>query len=221
MVHHKATAILAASLLALQGLTVPARADNQMGYQLLSQQQVAGQPRRGGALGMDVGPGQHITSSGISFELLRVNGVHPQSAGAQAGFSVGDQIIAINGQVFASVVAFAGYIGSLPPGQQITIDYLPAGGGPQQAQRVGVTVGAAGRASAAQQPAPNQRAGLSTGTKVAIGVGAAALFGCYELGCFSHRKRAAPLDPQQQQQQNGAQLQQNGVQPQQNGVQPQ
>jgi hypothetical protein len=40
----------------------------------------------------------------------------------------------------------------------------------------------------AQQGLPR----MSTGTKVAIGVGAAALFGCYELGCFSHRSVGAP-----------------------------
>jgi hypothetical protein len=39
----------------------------------------------------------------------------------------------------------------------------------------------------AQQGLPR----MSTGTKVAI-VGAAALFGCYELGCFSHRSVGAP-----------------------------
>ena len=196
-------AVLAASLLGLQGLAGPARAENQMGYRLLSSQQAAALPRRGGALGLEIGPGQHIASGGIDFELLKVNGVHPQSAGAQAGFGVGDQIIAVDGQVFPAVIAFAGFIGSLPPGQQITIDYLPAGGGPQQAQRVGVTVGAGGRAVPVQ-PQDRQQGpspGLSTGTKVAIGVGAAALFGCYELGCFSHRRATPPADPQQQQQQ--------------------
>ena len=61
-------------------------------------------------------------------------------------------------------------------------------GGPQQAQRVAVTVGAGGRAVPAQAEEP-ARTGMSTGSKLAIGAGAAALFGCYKLGCFS---RSAP-----------------------------
>jgi hypothetical protein len=49
---------------------------------------------------------------------------------------------------------------------------------------------------------------MSTGTKVAIGVGAAALFGCYELGCFSYRSAGAPNSTRQQvQQPNGYQRQ--------------
>ena len=38
-------------------------------------------------------------------------------------------------------------------------------------------------------PASNkpESTGLSAGTKIAIGVGAAALFGCYKMGCFSHK----------------------------------
>jgi len=187
MVNRTAAALLAASL-SLQCLPASAQAQNQMGYQLLSAQQATALPRRGGALGMDVGPAQQINEVGMVFELLRVNGVHRGSPGAQAGFNVGDQIIAVDGRVFPSVAAFASYIGSVQPGRQIGIDYIPAGGGPQQAQRVGVTVGAGGRAVAAQGGDQAQSGGLSTGSKVAIGVGAAALFGCYELGCFSRSK---------------------------------
>ncbi len=54
-----------------------------------------------------------------------------------------------------------------------------------------------GRAVAAQQRGDQARSGgLSTGSKVAIGVGAAALFGCRELGCFS-RSKTSPGDPRQ------------------------
>jgi len=205
MVNRTVAAFLAASFLSLQCVpTGPALAGNQLGYQLLSAGQAAGLPRRGGALGMDVGPAQQITDGGMTFELLQVKGVRRGSPGAQAGFHAGDQIIAADGRVFPSVAAFT-YVGSVPPGQQITVDYISAGGGPQQAQRVGVTVGAGGRAVPARQADQARFTGLSTGSKVAIGVGAAALFGCYELGCFSRSKtgpgnagRQQPAGSQQQ-----------------------
>jgi len=209
MVNRTAGALLKASFLSLQCLPASAQAQNQMGYQLRSAQQATALPRRGGALGMDVGPAQQINEGGMIFELLRVNGVHRGSPGAQAGFNVGDQIIAVDGRVFPSVAAFASYIGSVQPGRQIGIDYMPAGGGPQQAQRVGVTVGAGGRAVAAQGDDQARSGGLSTGSKVAIGVGAAALFGCYELGCFSRSKPSSGDRSQRSLQQPG------GFQPQQ------
>ena len=196
MVNRSAAALLAA-FLAMQSLPGPAMAENQMGYQLLSMDQASQLPHNGGVLGMNVGRAQLITDQGLSFELLKVNGVGPNSPGAQAGFRAGDQIIAVNGRVFPSVAAFAGYIGSVQPGSQISVDYIPAGGGPQQAQRVGVTVGGKGAALPAPTatPAPAQpsadqpqAAGLSTGAKIAIGVGAAALFGCYKVGCISRLK---------------------------------
>ena len=169
-------AVLCAGLLALS--CVPARADNPMGYRLVTQEDAAALPHNGGALGMDIERAQHISDDGLAFDIIRVKQVRRGSPGAQAGFKAGDQIIAVDGRVFASLTAFAGYVGSIPPGSQVKVDYIPDGGGPQQAQRLVATVGAAGRAAPA---------GLSTGTKLAIGVGAAALFGCYELGCFSHR----------------------------------
>jgi len=55
----------------------------------------------------------------------------------------------------------------------------------RSAQRVAVTVGAGGRAVPAQTE-EQAHTGMSTGSKVAIGVGAAVLFGCYKLGCFNH-----------------------------------
>ncbi len=204
MVNRTVAMLLAASFLSVQCVPGPALAQNPMGYQLLSASQAAELPRRGGALGMDVGPAQRLTDAGMTFELLRVNGVRQNSPAAQAGFHVGDQIIAADGRVFPSVAAFAAYVGSVQPGRQIAVDYIPAGGGPQQAQRVVVTVGVGGRAVPAQQfPAQqNDQArstGMSTGTKLAIGAGAAALLGCYELGCFSRSKAAVPGDALQQQ----------------------
>ncbi len=164
--------------LTLPWTAAPARADNPMGYRLVSQEDAASLPHNGGALGMDIERAQHITDDGLAFDIIRVKQVRRGSPGAQAGFKPGDQIIAVDGRVFASLVAFGGYVGSLRPGTQIKVDLIPDGGGPKQAQRLVATVGAAGHAAPA---------GLSTGTKVAIGIGAAALFGCYELGCFSHR----------------------------------
>ena len=194
MVNRTIAALVASAFLGLQCVAGPALADNQMGYRELSARQAASLPRRGGALGMDIGPSQQINEGGLAFEMLRVKGVRPGSPGAQAGFDVGDQIIAVDGQVFPSVAAFAAYVGSLEPGRQLSVDYIPKGGGPQQAQRIGVTVGDAGRAVAPRQDAQAAPGGLSTGAKVAIGVGAAALFGCYKLGCFSKLKsmRGAP-----------------------------
>ena len=167
----------------------PAWAENAMGYQIVSQQVASGLPRNHGSLGMDIERAQRISDGGMTFDLIRVKGVRQGSPGARAGFGPGDQIIAVDGRVFASLVAFAGYVGSISPGTVVNVDYIPANGGPAQAQRVPVTVVAAGSnaPSSAQAAAP----GLSTSTKVAIGIGAAALFGCYELGCFS-RKRTTP-----------------------------
>jgi S1-C subfamily serine protease len=178
-----AAALVAASL----GAAPAARAENQMGYQLLSAQQAAQLPRGGGTLGMQVGRGEVIADSGMTFELMKVQAVRRGSPAARAGLNVGDQVIAVDGQVFSSVVAFAGFVGSLPPGRTISVDYLPRGGGPEQAQRVGVTLSNAGRGGPAPGPEGPEPHGLSTGQKLAIGAGAVALFGCYKMGCFSHR----------------------------------
>ncbi len=188
-------ALLALMLLQAQGLAGTAQAENQMGYQLLPASQAAALSRGGGVLGLEVGRAQQITDSSMTFELLRVNGVRQNSAGSQAGLRTGDQIIAVDGHVFPSVAAFASYVGSGRPGQHLSIDYMPAGGGPQQAQRVDVALGGANAPAVASQSAPAPSTGLSTGTKVAIGVGAAALFGCYKLGCFSHHNRQPAVTP--------------------------
>ena len=204
MITRKMVMIVATTLLALP---VATRADNPMSYRLLSQQEAAGLPHNRGALGLEVERAQQITDDGMTFDILRVKQVRPGSPGAQAGFQSGDQIIAVDGRVFASLASFAAYVGSVAPGNQASVDYIPAGGGPQQAQRIGVTVGAAGQTAVPSGHGP-AATGMSTGTKVAIGVGAAALFGCYQLGCFSHRSVGAPNSTRQQvQQPNGYQRQ--------------
>ncbi len=192
------TALVLASFIGLQPGLAPAWADNQMGYRFLSAADADTLPKAGGTLGLNVGPGSEITSGGMTFRLLRVNTVKPGAAGAQAGFRKGDQIISVDGRVFPGVPAFADYVGSLPPGRQINVDFMPAGGGPQDAQRVTATLGggAAGSAPAVATAPPEAAPGapasggtLSTGTKVAIGAAAVALFGCYKLGCFNRFKR--------------------------------
>jgi len=183
-------AVVAMSLLSAQCLTAPAYADNQMGYQLLSVTDASQLPRNQGALGLDVERAQQITDGGMTFNIIRVKQVRPGSAGAIAGFRAGDQIISLDGRVFQNLTAFAAYIGSAMPGSQMLVDYMPAGGGPAQAQRVAVKVGHAGQtASPARQPdtAPDPSTGMSTGSKIAIGAGAIALLGCYKMGCFSQR----------------------------------
>jgi hypothetical protein len=165
------------------GHSFTAMADNQMGYQLLTRQEAARFPHNGGKLGMDIEAAERITDSGMTFDLIRIKSVSRGSAGAKAGFARGAEIIAVDGKVFDSLATFAAYVAATAPGNTISVDYIPAGGGPQNAQRVAVTVAGPG------QEAP--REGMSTGKKIAIGVGAAALFGCYEMGCFSSRSPAA------------------------------
>jgi hypothetical protein len=192
-------ALAAACLLLAPYVSTPAWADNPMGYRLLTQEDAARLPRHGGALGMDVDRAQRVTDSGMTFDLMRVKQVRRGSPAAQAGFAVGDSIIAVDGQVFPTIAAFAAYVGSTAPGSRIDIDYIPAGGDPQQAQRVAVTVG--GGKQAAGQPAPQQneaptKSGLSTGQKLAIGAAAAAVIGCYWKGCLSRgQSEGAPARP--------------------------
>jgi len=188
MITRTLAARVVACLLTIQCIPVSAHADNRMGYQLLSPQDAAALPHNQGALGLNVDRGQQITDGGMTFDIIRITQVRRDSTGARAGLKSGDEIIALDGKVFPSLVAFASYIGSTPPGNQIVVDYMPAGGGPQQAQRVAVLVGRAGQAAPVegQRDAP-PKSGLSTGEKIAIGAGAVALLGCYEMGCFSHR----------------------------------
>ena len=139
-------------------------------------------PRGGATIGINVGRAERITNNDLTFDLLKVQSVRSGSAGARAGFKTGDEIVAVDGRVFPSIAAFASYIGSKQPGGHVSMDYIPSGGGPQQAQRIAVDLG-----GGAASPSP-QREGLTTGQKVAIGVGAAALFGCYKYGCYSRLK---------------------------------
>ncbi len=196
-------AILAAVLVASQSLAWTASADNKMGYKLETAEQAAQLTRSGGSLGMKVGPEDDIASEGLSFQVLKVEGVVSDSPAAQAGLKVGDQIIAVNGHVFPNTKTFAEYVGSMKPGEQIDVDYMPEGGGPKDAKRVGVTIGEGGHASKPKQEAQKSAGGLSTGEKVAIGLGAAAVIGCYEYNCYSkfkkyereHGKNATPSAP--------------------------
>ena len=175
------------------GAMAPAFADNPMGYQLLSEREASQLPRQHGALGLDVARAQQIADAGMVFDIMRVQQVRPHSPGAQAGLRPGDQIIAVDGRVFPTIAAFAAYIGSRAPGSQGVIDYMPAGSGPAQAQRVGVTFGGPGWSGQhiALHHSPQASTGMSTGTKLAIGAGAAALL-CYKMGCFSHRDPSTP-----------------------------
>ena len=189
MANRIVAAFVAASLLGLQVLPSAALAENQMGYQTVTVDQASALPKGGGKLGLNVGRAQQISSGGLTFALLRVNGVASGSPGDRAGFRVGDQIIAVDGKVFPNAAAFAGYVGSKRPDDRISVDYMPPNGGPKDAQRLDVTLGgsSASTSKPVDQPASG---GLSTGTKIAIGVGAAALFGCYKFGCF-HRRTPA------------------------------
>jgi membrane-associated protease RseP (regulator of RpoE activity) len=178
---------LVAALLVGHASAPGARAENAMGYRLLSDQEARTLPRNDGALGIDLERSQRMTDNGMTFDIMQVTGVKPESPGAQAGFRRGDQIIAVNGRLFPSLQAFAAYVGSMEPGSVATIDYMPAGSGPEHAERVAVTVGGRGRPAPQTEERQQSSGGLSTGTKIAIGAGAVALLGCYEFGCFSHR----------------------------------
>ena len=196
----------------------PARADNPMGYQLLTPQAAASLPRNQGSLGLDVERAQQITDDGMTFDLIRVRGVRRGSPGAQAGFSPGDQIIAVDGRVFSSLTCSRRISARCRRGRRSASTTSP----PMAARRKrsACPLRWAVRAAARRQHRrPQASSGMSTGTKVAIGVGAAALLGCYELGCFSHRRTNQPAPGRMQNPQQGAFQQQ--VAPQQNGFQQQ
>ncbi len=192
MVSRTMTALVTASMLALQWTPNPAQAENQMGYRLLSVQEASSLPRHHGALGMDVERARQITDAGMTFDLIRVKQVRRDSPAARAGFRSGDQVIAVDGRVFSSIAAFAAYVGSMLPGSRASVDYIPAGGGPEDAERVPVIIADAGRRPQEQpqnrQSDESASSGMSSRTK--IGIAAAALLGCYALGCFSSSKGA-------------------------------
>lgn len=176
---------LTTALLVSSAATLPARAENAMGYRLLSEQEAATLPHNHGALGLDVSRAQQIVDAEVTFEIMAVTSVRAGSPAGKAGLQRGDQIIAVNSRVFSSLKAFAAYVNSMEEGSVASVDYMPAGSGPARAQRVAVTVGDA----AQRPPSRSVEGGLSTGSKLAIGAGAVALFGCYELGCFSHHQK--------------------------------
>jgi S1-C subfamily serine protease len=62
------------------------------------------------------------------------------SPGDRAGFRKRDQIIAVDGRVFPSIAAFGAYVGSISPGSRASLDYIPAGGGPENGERVPVII---------------------------------------------------------------------------------
>lgn len=179
------------------------RSGNQMGYQMMSSQEAASLPRGGGTLGLTLESTQQISEQGLSFSVLRVTQVRPGSPAAAGGMQRGDNVIAVNGLVFPGIREFAQYVGSLTPGATVSVDFIPRGTQPDNAQRMTVRAGSAdGRAPPQSQnnyaQAPEEKSGMSTRMK--LGLGAAALFGCYELGCFASRN---PQQEQQQQQQQG------------------
>ena len=173
-----------AAIIAAQLFVGPALADNAMGYRMLTAQEAAGLPRGGASLGLTVQSTRNITDQGLNFSVLTVTVVRPGSPAATGGIQHGDMLIAVNGLVFPGIREFAQYVGSLTPGTSMTVDFIPRGTGPDNAQRVTLRVGAAGQAAPPPQAAGEPATGMSTRTK--LGLAAAALFGCYELGCFSH-----------------------------------
>jgi len=119
-------------------------------------------------VGLDVAPARQISDAGMTFDLLRVERVRTGSPAEHAGFKTGDQIIAVNGRVFPTLAAFAAFMKSMAPGARANIDYIPAGGGPKNAERVALVVGKPG-ASGTQQGQAQEKSGMSTRTKIGCG----------------------------------------------------
>lgn len=159
---------------------------NQMGYRMLTSQEAANLPRSTGAsLGLTVEAKSRIQEQSLSFTTLQVTQVRAGSPAASGGLHRGDTLIAVNGLVFSGPREFALYVTSLTPGTTMTVDFIPSGSGPDNAQRVSLRVGGQGRSTVT----PGEpETGMSTRMK--LGLGAAALFGCYKLGCFSSSKPA-------------------------------
>ncbi|MFL5284220.1 MAG: PDZ domain-containing protein [Rhodopila sp.] len=144
MIRYRLMALSLAALLATSWIPHPVHADNAMGYRELSAREAAALPSRQGTIGLDVRRQERIIDSGLTFEIIKVTRVRRDSTGAQAGFNVGDQIVAVDGRVFPSLAIFTAYIGSRSPGSQIIVDIMPAGRGPEQARRITVDVERAG-----------------------------------------------------------------------------
>ncbi len=183
-----------------QGRGDQGRRGNQMGYRMLSSREAASLPPAGASVGLSVESTQRISEQGLDFSVLRVIQVRPGSPAAAGGIQRGDNLIAVNGLVFPGIREFAQYVGSLTPGTVMSVDFIPAGTRPDNAHRVSLRVAGAGpmprQGYATRQEEPET--GMSTRMK--LGLGAAALFGCYELGCFSSGQESQPqLRPQPQQ----------------------
>ncbi|WP_158258550.1 PDZ domain-containing protein [Rhodopila globiformis] len=144
MTRHRLMALGFAVLLTAPAAPHAAFADNAMGYRLLSPREAAALPSRRGTIGLNVRRQERIVDSGLTFDIIQVTHIRRNSPGARAGFKVGDQIVAVDGQVFPSLAVFAAYIGSRPPGSRVVVDIMPAGRGPEQARRITVAVERAG-----------------------------------------------------------------------------
>ena len=166
---------LTTALLVSSAATLPARAENAMGYRLLSEQEAATLPHNHGALGLDVSRAQQIVDAEVTFDIMAVTGVTAGSPAGKAGLHRGDQIIAVNSRVFSSLRSFAAYVGSMEEGNVASIDYMPAGSGPARAH-----------SSATPRPLGGRRL-IHRGYRHRCG--RSRLFGCYELGCFSHHQK--------------------------------
>ncbi len=97
-----------------------------------------------------------------------------------------------------NVATFANYVGSVPAGRQISVDYMPAGGGRGQAQRAAVTLGAGGPTAPGSNLARRRLKACPRAPRSRFGAGAAALFGCASARYPSHRpqsRRATPPCP--------------------------
>jgi hypothetical protein len=158
-------------------MTLNAHAENALGYRAISAEEAALFPPGHGSLGVIVERARQISDSGMIFDLIRIKQIRQSSPAQRAGLHVGD---AVDGRVFQSLAIFGAYIAALSPGSRAAVDYIPADCGPDNARRVTVALG--------QGSQPRSR----TGEKVAIGDGAAALLGCYEMGCFAPRPAAQP-----------------------------
>ena len=189
---------LAGTLLFAQTPWAPSYAENTMGYRVLAVDEASSLPRNGGSLGMDIERAQRITDTGMTFDLIGINRVRSGSAAAKAGLRAGDKIIAVDGRVFPTLASFASYVGSKQPGSQVMVDYLPKGAGPANAQRLVVNVGNQ-RGVAVPSTGNEASTGMSTGKKIAIGAGVAAIL-CYKFGCLSRLREI------QQSGQNGSMM---------------
>ena len=87
---NRTIALAAAAALAMTGLFAsPARADNPMGYRLLSQDEASSLPHNHGGLGLSVQRAQVLTDAGMTFDLMRVSQVRAGSCRRQGRVQAG------------------------------------------------------------------------------------------------------------------------------------